>query len=100
MALRPIHNRVAKIVTGYNDRLIDRVNKEVDAPSQVLPGMPHREFYHSYDPFRADSIKIHKGDARAMLLQWIHIKVDTDPSFKWYAKILALRDDIRKLKRK
>lgn len=97
MALRPIHNRIAKIVTGYDDKLIDNVNKEVDAPSQDYPGMPHRQFFHSYDPLRKDSVLIHKGDPRRLILNHIHIIVDEDPMFKRYAKILQLKADMDKV---
>lgn len=98
MALRPIHNRIARIVTGYDSKVIDRVNREIDAPSQTHPGMQHRQWYHSRDPLRKDSMRIHRGDPRKMVLQHIHIMVDEDPHFKRFAKIMQMEREIKGLK--
>lgn len=100
MALRPIHNRIAKIVTGYSNKLIDTTNKEIDAPSQTHPGMPHRQWFHSTDPLRSDTMQIHKGDPRKLIVQRIHIVVDTDPAFKKVAKVMQISEDIKKMRRK
>ena len=102
MAVRKIHNKIAKMVIPDLDmKDIDEVNRMVDDPAMLRKyGRYHRSHWgHDLNSTAPDSMKINKGDARREKARQIHIVVDTDPRVKLVAKKMEIDAQIKALRK-
>lgn len=76
-------------------KVIDKVSKKMDAPAKTL-GPGHRKVNHSTDPFRGDSMNIHKGDATLYMLSLEHIMLDEDPALASLVEQLEVAEKYKK----
>lgn len=89
MAIRKVHNEIAKMVLkDMPMKEIDDVNKMVDDPEMLRKyGRYHRRYWgHDTNSLAPDSIIINKGDYNREQARKIHIIVDTDPDIKRLVK--------------
>jgi len=81
MPIRRTHNKYC-ISEGVEKSLCDKVNKEMDRPSTIFPGCPHREFNHQ----KRDCFKIAQKFPKRVRQDvikacFLHIKLDKKNSF-------------------
>lgn len=98
MPSREFHNWLAKRLTGYDSKLIDTVNRDIDRPAHKL-GPGHRVLNHDMDPLRKDSLSVTGGDPRKEVLRRIHIMADYDPLINTIYRYTEVQKNIRKLKK-
>ncbi len=100
MAVRKVHNRIAKMFSSLPMKEIDEINREIDDPRMLKKyGSKHREHWgHDWDPSKKDSYYINKGDAEREKVRRIHILVDTDPTIRKLVKKMELEDEIKRLR--
>ncbi len=100
MAVRKIHNQIAKKFSGLSMREIDQINRMVDDPAMLKKyGYKHREHWgHDWNSTAKDSLAINKGSAAREKVRKIHIIVDTNPRIKRLVKKMEIRDQIRRLR--
>lgn len=94
-----MHNLLAAKISALPVTEIDKINKEVDAPSQVY-GPHHRFLYHSMNADAPDSREINRGRGDYERVRKIHILIDTNPRLNRIAKLLELREQQRKIIKK
>lgn len=99
MAVRRVHNKIAKMVVSLPEKDIDNVNRMVDDRRMLKKyGKSHRKHWgHNPNPHATDSLLISRGDAEREKARRVHILVDTDPEIKKLVEFQELRDRIRRL---
>ncbi len=102
MAVRKVHNKIAKMFSTLPLKEIDEINREVDDIDMLKKyGYKHREHWgHNWDSTASDSYKINRGNANREKVRRIHILVDTDPEIKRLVEKQEIEERIRKLYRR
>lgn len=103
MAVRRIHNKIAKmIMPDFDLKEIDEVNRMVDRKDMLKQyGRYHREHWgHNLNSHAPDSLQINKGDPKREKARKIHIIVDTNPKIKLMAKKMEIDEQIRALRKR
>ena len=101
MAVRKIHNRIAKIIVPQASmQTIDAVNRDVDDPKYLQKyGRYHRQYHgHDTNPFSKDSLSVNKGNPTLEKIRMTHIIVDTNPRIKKLVKVMEIKEQIKKLR--
>lgn len=89
MPSRSVHNRIA-VALGLDPKLVDAVNKDIDAPAKWL-GPSHRKVRH--DALYAFELAARFRDPQALTAAGIHYMLDQaseDPAMRRLFKLLEV----------